>query len=257
MLRPLTLRPLLALLLLLAGISPTMAQEETVGVVRLTSLEWPPYAGKDLPKQGASVAVVRAALAAMGQRLEVTFLPWTQAVAIGQNSKSGYQGYFPEYSSPEVEATFELSQPVGHGPLGLVERRSEPVRWRTLADLKGLQIGVVRGYVNTVEFDSMVANGELSAVFASDDLANINKVTRGRLPLAVIDKHVLAYLMANERSVADSRRVLQFNARLLDNKSLHVALQRNAAGAVALQLINQGLQKIDVDAIAAPFFKSP
>lgn len=255
--RRLTLWTLLALSLMVTGSGETEAQEEVVGVVRLTSLEWPPYAGKSLPSQGASVAVVRAALAAMGQRLEVTFLPWTQAVAIGQNSKSGYQGYFPEYSSPNVEATFELSQPVGYGPLGLVERRSEPVRWQSLADLKGLRIGVVRGYVNTVEFDDMVASGELSAVFASDDLANISKVTRGRLPLAVIDKHVLAYLMANARGVADSRRVLQFNERVLDNKSLHVALQRNKAGAATMQLINQGLQKIDAGAIAAPFFKSP
>jgi len=257
MLRRLTLWPLFAFLLMTVSAGETAAQDEPVGVVRLTSLEWPPYAGKDLPNQGASVAVVRAALAAMGQRLEVTFLPWTQAVAIGQNSKSGYQGYFPEYSSPNVETTFALSQPIGHGPLGLVERRSEPVRWRTLADLKGVPIGVVRGYVNTVEFDAMVASGELSAVFASDDLANMSKVTRGRLPLAVIDKHVLAYLMANERSVADSRRVLQFNPHLLDNKSLHVALQRNEAGAEALALVDQGLQKIDVDAIAAPHFKLP
>ncbi len=231
------------------------AQDGVVRTVRLTSLEWPPYAGKALPQQGASVAVVRSALAAMGVRLEVEFVPWTRAVALGQDSKSGFSGYFPEYESPEVASMFTLSQPIGHGPLGLVERRSAAVAWRTLDDLKGLQIGVVRGYINTEDFDAMVVSRELTAVPASDDLANVRKVISGRLPLAVIDRNVLAYLMANDRSVADARRVLQFNARALENKSLHVALQDTAEGEWALQMINQGLKKIDAVAIAAPFFE--
>ncbi len=246
---------LLGCLTVLALTSPLLAQDKAVGVVRLTTLEWPPYAGEELAQQGASVAVVRAALASMGQRLEVTFMPWTQAVATGQDSKSGFHGYFPEYASPEVERVFKLSQPIGRGPLGFVERRSAPQPWRRLADLEGVPIGVVRGYVNTLEFDAMVAAGRLTAVPASDDRANIRKVISGRLPLAVIDRNVLAWLMANDRSVADARRVLQFNARTLEDKTLHVAVQRTEQGAWALRLINAGLTRIDAAAIAAPYFE--
>jgi len=241
------------LLLLLPAELPRA--EESTQVVRLASLEWPPYAGEALPGQGASVAVVRAALAAMGQRLQVEFMPWTRAVAVGQDSGSGFHGYFPEYRSSEVETSFQLSQSIGSGPLGFVEKRATPVRWDRLEDLSGIPIGVVRGYVNTAEFDAMVASGELTAVPASDDLANIRKVLSGRLPLAVIDRHVLAYLIRHERGMVDAPRVLQFNARALEEKSLHVALQRSPEGGWALRMIDAGLRRIDRQAIAAPYFE--
>jgi len=259
MLRALTLslHALIAASLLLAAPVPAVAQEVEADVrtVRLTSLEWPPYSGKDLPQQGASIAVVRAALAAMGHRLEVEFVPWTQAVALGQDGGSGFHGYLPEYTSPEIEHTFQLSREIGRSPLGFVERQSAPVRWQTLTDLREERIGVVRGYINTQEFDARVARGELNAVPASDDLTNVRKVMTGRLPLAVIDRHVLAYLMQHERSVTDARHVLQFNARLLEEKSLHVAVQRSPRGDWTLKIINAGLQRIDANAIAAPFFR--
>lgn len=71
-------------------------------VIRLTSLEWPPYSGEKVAEQGASVAVVRAAAAAMGYTLEVKFFPWSRAVAMAQDEKSGMHGYFPECHSEQV-----------------------------------------------------------------------------------------------------------------------------------------------------------
>ena len=44
-------------------------------VLTLTSLEWPPYAGRSLDSQGASVAVVKAAVEAMGHELTRRILP--------------------------------------------------------------------------------------------------------------------------------------------------------------------------------------
>ncbi|MDX1269724.1 MAG: hypothetical protein R3311_20295, partial [Oceanisphaera sp.] len=61
----------------------------------LASLEWPPYSGPDLPAQGVSVAIVRAAIEAMGHELVVEFFPWSRAVSMGRNTEQ-YTGYFPE-----------------------------------------------------------------------------------------------------------------------------------------------------------------
>ncbi len=242
---------LLTLLLLLAG-RPGAAQDAAV-VIRLASLEWPPYTSARVAAEGASAAVVRAALATQGAKLEIEFMPWTRAVAVGQDGRSGFHGYFPEYQSVEVERTFRLSRPIGSSPLGFVERRSSPVRWRSLDDLREVPFGVVRGYVNTAELDARIARGELTAVPAGDDLANLRKVMRGRLDLAVIDRHVLDWLAGNEPSLADARRVVQFNARGLEDKVLYVALQRSPHGERARKLIDAGLQRIDIEAIVAPF----
>ena len=69
-------------------------------VVHLTSLDWPPYSGKTLSDQGASVAVAKAAFKAMGYELKVSFYPWSRAVALAKDSSSKFSGYFPEYFYP-------------------------------------------------------------------------------------------------------------------------------------------------------------
>lgn len=228
------------------------AQQKTIV---LTSLEWPPYAGEKVAQQGASVAVVRAAAQAMGYKLDVKFVPWSRAVAMAQDPKSGVQGYFPEYHSDQVAKDFVLSDPIGTGPLGFVEQTAAPVKWASLADLKGKAIGTVRDYVNTTEFDTKAAKGELKVDVAGDDLTNIKKVGAGRMPLAVIDKNVLAYMLRTEPGLASVKGKVQFNAKLLEDKALYIAFQRSPAGQEAAKVINAGMKKIDAKGIAAKFFQ--
>ena len=248
-------RSLLGVLVCAAGLAlgsmSAFAQDK---VIKLTSLEWPPYSGEQVDQQGASVAVVRAAAEAMGYKLEVKFFPWSRAVAMAQDPKSGFHGYFPEYYSADVAKSFVLSDPIGSGPLGFVENVSSPVTWSTLGDLKGVTIGTVRDYVNTEEFDAKAASGELKVDPVVDDLTNIKKVAAGRIPLAVIDKNVLAYLLATEASLASAKDKVKFNDRPLEDKKLYVAFQRSPQGEEAARVINEGLKKIDVDAITSKFF---
>lgn len=224
-------------------------------VIRLTSLEWPPYSGEKVKDQGASIAVVRAAAEAMGYTLEVKFFPWERAVKMAQDPKSGFHGYFPEYHSDQVAKDFLLSQPIGSGPLGFVEQKSAPVTWTTVADLKGKTIGTVAGYVNTAEFDAKAAKGEFKAEAVVDDLTNVRKVAAGRIPLAVIDKHVLNYMLQSDPSLAAVKGKVQFNAHLLEDKALYIAFQRTPQGEASAKVINEGLKKIDVKAIAGKFFQ--
>ncbi len=232
--------------------SPACAAEP---VIRLTTLEWPPYASSQLEQQGASVAVVRAAAAAMGYTVEVHFYPWNRAIALVQSPDSGFVGYLPEYSSEDVGARFRLSAPIGRSPLGFVEPTANPVRWTTLADLQGLTIGVVSGYVNTEAFDARVRLGQLNVDPVVDDAINIRKVAAGRIPLAVIDRHVLDHLLEHDPTLRAARGRVRFNARPLEDKTLHVAFQGSAQGEAAAHVIDAGLERIDAEAIAAGFFR--
>lgn len=221
-------------------------------VVKLTTLEWPPYTGADLPGSGASAEVVRKAFAAMGYTLEIEVLPWNRAVATAKSGADGVMGYFPEYYAAEIEADFIFSDPIGTGPLGFVEQAGNPVTWTTLDDLKGTTIGIVDGYVNTAEFDAMVADGTLTTEAVTSDLANLRKVAFGRIPLAVVDRNVLDYIAGTDPSVDPAS--LQFNARLLEEKTLHVCFRRTADGERMAEVLNTGLQRIDVPAVMAAAF---
>lgn len=63
-------------------------------VVTVTTLEWPPYTSKELPKGGATTEVVRQAFAAAGKDISVTIVPWKRAIAIAKDDSDAV-AYFP------------------------------------------------------------------------------------------------------------------------------------------------------------------
>ncbi|PCE65525.1 MULTISPECIES: ABC transporter substrate-binding protein [Salinivibrio] len=215
-------------------------------VLTMPSLDWPPYSGKSLPEQGASVAVVRAAVEAMGHELNVEFYPWSRTVYLVKNDAQ-YAGYFPEYYYETDELLF--SDPIGTGPLGFVENTNQPIEWSSLDDLASHTIGVVRGYVNTPELDARIANGTLKSSAVTNDTQNLQKVGRERLPLAVVDANVLAYLKENDPALSAVKDKLQMNKKLLVDKKLYIAFADNEEGRKWRDIVNEGLKKIDIEQI--------
>lgn len=211
------------------------------GVVRLTSLSWPPFSGPELPNRGLSTAIVERTLARAGLSLTVEFLPWQRAVSTGLK-EPGYAGYFPEYRSAALgTGRCLLSDPIGSSPLGFAERVATPVDWRTLSDLTGRRIGTVRGYVNTDAFDRTVADGRLAVEPAVDDATNLRKLAAGRLDMAVIDANVMAHLLATDADLRPLRAQLRFNSRLLEDKTLHVCFRPGTEGEELRARFNRAL----------------
>ncbi len=218
-------------------------------VVQLTSLDWPPYSGKTLSEQGASVAVAKAAFKAMGYELKVSFYPWSRAVALAKDSSSKYAGYFPEYYSDDTANDFIYSEAMGSGPLGFAERKNKSITWSNLTELKSHKIGIVQDYINTTEFDAMVANKSLKTSVTTSDTKNLLKLVNGRLDLAVIDKNVMNYLFKTDAALAKKASTAQFNKTLLEDKKLFICFKKDAQGKELSKIYNEGLKKIDITAI--------
>ncbi|WP_230390839.1 ABC transporter substrate-binding protein [Reinekea sp. G2M2-21] len=226
-------------------LSTSVTRAETV---YLTSLAWQPYAGAELASQGASVAVAKAAFEAMGHKLVVEFFPWSRAVSLATNDEK-YQGYFPEYFYESDE--FLFSNPMGVGPLGFVENSSKPISWSSMDDLKNYSIGVVQDYVNTEELDAMIANGSIKSQSVVSDAQNVLKVSAGRIDMAVIDSNVLDYLLKNDPKLSPAVGKVKMNDKLLVDKELFVAFKNTPNGNRWKDVFNEGLTKIDIDAIMA------
>jgi polar amino acid transport system substrate-binding protein len=233
---------LLALALFLV---PASGHPESIA---LTSLEWPPYTGADLEGFGASAQVLGEALQQVGAELEVTFLPWQRAVKMAKHDDA-FVGYFPEYHAESIEEDFFFSDPIGTSLLGFIERTDNPVQWNSLEDLTPYTIGVVSGYVNTAEFDAMMAAGELNTDGVIDDATNIKKVAAGRIDMAVMDKFVFLYLLKTDPDLHALADRLQFNEKLLEVKKLYVCLKKTPAGQAAMAIINTGLSSIDATSL--------
>ncbi|WP_409526148.1 substrate-binding periplasmic protein [Nitrincola sp. MINF-07-Sa-05] len=226
----------------------TLTSFSKAETIYLTSLDWPPYSGAELSSQGASVAVAKAAFEAMGHTLVVEFYPWSRAVNMATNNDK-YLGYFPEYLYDSDE--FLFSNPMGVGPLGFVENATKPIAWNNMSDITAFSIGVVQGYVNTEDLDAMIADGSIKAQAVTSDAQNVLKVAAGHIDMAVIDSNVLDYLLKNDPQVSATADKVRMNDKLLVDKELFMAFKNNANGQKWLDVFNEGLTKIDVEAIMA------
>lgn len=242
----------LALALLLAG--PLQAQDKTVQV---STLNWPPYTGDDLPRGGATTEVVRQAFAQAGYRTDVAYRPWKRAIDMAKDGKDGVIAYFPGYHCRHQEG-FVASGPIGNGPLGFAEHVEAPITWDTLDSIgeQKLKIGTVLGYANTDEFDAKVGTGWIIAIPSRDDVTNLKKLMRKRIDAVVIDKFVLEYLKATEPSLENGRDMLRFDERPLEEKTLYLCFRDDEAGHAVMREFNAGLKKIDPEEIADEYFAS-
>ncbi|MCL1058109.1 transporter substrate-binding domain-containing protein [Shewanella gelidimarina] len=241
--RTINIVPALRRLILIAVCFSPMVSADTL---YLTSLHWPPYSGSQLKNEGASIAITRAALAAVGHKVEVDFYPWSRAVRMASRADSKYSGYLPEYAYPTDK--FVFSDSMGSSPLGLVEQKRHPISWSEQSDLNQYNIGVVQGYVNTEQLDNMIAQGVQPVEVVASDIHNIKKVVSGRIDAAVIDVYVLRYLLVQPDMESVASRV-QLNKRTLTKKELYIAFKNNAEGKKWRDLFNRGLKQIDVDKI--------
>jgi polar amino acid transport system substrate-binding protein len=226
--------------LVLLTVLSTSARADTVN---LASLDWPPYTGAKLAEQGISSQVVKAVFAKAGINTTFKFLPWQRAVDTARSDAS-FVGYFPEYADPSSPCLF--SDPIGSGPLGFAELSAKPINWSALSDLKNVKIGVVAGYVNTADFDRMAAAGELKTDVATSDELNLLKLANGRFDLAVVDQNVMQYLLQTSPKLKPLAAKLQFNNKLLEEKTLHVCFTNSPAGKKALLQFNDALKHVDI-----------
>lgn len=227
--------------LVLALCAPLHARE-----VVLASTAWVPYIGLGLPGQGYVAEVAREALARSGHSLRLVFLPWARAVHMARQGK--VDGYLPEYDSPELRREFLFSAPFPGGPVGFFKRRGAPkINTRDLDNLKPYRIGVVRGYVNTSEFD---ARTDLDKHYATDDEANLRMLLAGRIDLMLADMYV-GWRLARQHS-PEAAADIEFVQPPLAQKDLHACFTSRLPQAETLRRqFNAGLRQLARDGTLA------
>lgn len=216
----------------------------------VTSLEWPPFSGENLPENGAGIAVLRAALATQGIQLNVEFYPWSRALVTAQ--KSRYAGVYPTWPE-DVGVGFTSSAVLFKSPVGFAEPKSAPLRWTRLEDLAGKRIGVVQDYGNTKEFMRLVDNKTIETEVVVDDLANVRKVAKGRIDAAFIDLNNLDYYLRFEAK--DVAHQVQANEKTIVIKDLVLSINQKFENRDAKTILARGLAKIDAERIIKDYMQ--
>jgi polar amino acid transport system substrate-binding protein len=234
-------------LFLLVGYSG-LAYAQTA--ISMTSLDWPPYVGKDVSGQGIATVVVRNVFSEMGLSLKVDFFPWDRA---RENARSApYSGYYPAYQE-EILSGFIASDPVFSSPLVVAERIASPLTITSEQSLIGKKIGVVQGYGNTVAFDDLVAKGKIKTDKAPEDNVNILKLASGRVDGIMIDLYTMAYILQTDKNLIPIAKEVRANSVVIANKSLYVAFPDTPEGHKYRDAFNLALKKVPVKKIVEDY----
>jgi polar amino acid transport system substrate-binding protein len=236
--------------LLLVMVSASVLAQSPQKLMRLSTLEWPPYTGILLPKEGVSTYIATNVAKAAGYRLLTASFEWTKTVENGEKNPD-FEGYFPEYFSKEREDACHLSQSVGVSPLGIATLKSAPIIWTAISNLEQYRLGVVDGYLNGEEFDAAIKDKRQQVEVAPSDAANVAKLRSGKIRGIVIDRNVLNYTLAR---LGDKGSVI-FNPKPLANLTLHVCFKRTPAGLENKKAFDAALKATDIAKLEAEYFR--
>jgi polar amino acid transport system substrate-binding protein len=137
--------------------------------LKLTTGEYAPYTGENLPNGGPHTEVVRHALAKSGYGATFTFLPWKRGYE--RAARGEFSGTFPYVRNSDRENEFLFSTPYFTVTRNLFYLAKSGVNPDDLSTLKGKQLCVPLGFNLAPELSVMVERKEL-LIQAPPSLAN-------------------------------------------------------------------------------------
>ncbi len=234
-----------------------LANPPNAPVIRMATLDWPPYIGESICGQGWVQQVVAGILVAQGFTVHTSFLPWKRAVSQTEFGRTDI--LFPEYFIPKTALSdvahgkkrrdlLSLSDPFPGGPVVFWRRKDSKVAFDgNLKTLQKVRIGVVSGYENTPEFDELMDSGYLNVKPAKDDWTNLKKLFYNRVDLIVGDPEVFQFTVYSQLQPQDAKiylEALETVSPALAENALYLAFSKASPHETKLrEAFNAGLRE--------------
>ena len=230
---------IITLIMLAATAGTGMAAGNSVSI---TSVPWPPYYSQYLDNYGIVPHIVKAVYERIGRTPQFNFQAWAAALKEAQEGK--YDALCNEYFSEERAKKFYFSDPYMESEIVFFKRKGEDITWSTLESLKPYRIGVVRGYINSEEFD---AADFLKKREARSDLLNIKSLLLKQTDLIVMDK-LVAFQVNDTKLFGHEKNAIEPLTPPLFVQKLHMLFSKvNPESEKRVKEFNKGLKEIKED----------
>jgi len=217
-------------------------------VITITSGEYAPWVGRDLPHGGFINHIIALAFAKSGYKVQFRFLPWKRAydeVKMGVYPASSYW-----YDSTGRSANFVQSKPIFTESVYFIYNKAKPLKkWNTLDDLKGFTIGATDGFTYTKGFWDRVKNKKLNVELTTSDDLNLRKLMSGRVDLVPIERHVAYHLILKDYGKQALKKI-DFNPKPLVVKTDRLLFSKKYPDVLTLvSAFNKGLAIIQKEGV--------
>jgi polar amino acid transport system substrate-binding protein len=215
--------------------------------LKITTIDWAPYTGKNLSGQGTAIKAFKLLAQEAGINVTFEFMP-TWEMAVETSKKDGYDGFYAGWPEDVIDGYFS-SKSIFLSPIGFAEAKSSPVTWRKLEDLKGKKIIIVKDYAYPKEVTEFLDTGEVTVIKASNDIEGIKMLGLGTADLFVTDPFVLFHLIDNVPDLNKYKNKIIFNSRPIKMNGLIIVLKDNKKNREISKELDKALKVIDVQSI--------
>ena len=218
----------------------------------LVDAENPPFMFvQDGKAAGVYPAVISAAFVKMNVAAKFEAKPWKRALAEMDEGKGGVGGI---YKNDERAQKYDFSDPILTENTAVYFNKSKPIDFKTVADLNGKRVGVIRGWSYGDAFDAARKDGKISVEEVPNDKANFLKLAEGRLDAVLAIEEAGKAIVVSEKlgNVDQGKTFLASNkAHLAFNKSSkQVELLANFSKTIAGMQQDGSLEKIVLKELA-------
>lgn len=231
------------MILAFALLQPQAARAERV--VNISTGEWPPYAGVNLPNNGATLDIIRQAFNRQGYDVRYEFYPWERAFDLVVSAKVDASAYW--YPLLKRKKVAFYSQSIHTENMVFIHLKNKHIRpWNTLSDLKEYRIGATLGVSYTQEFWKLAKKGTLMVEMVNSDALNIRKVLDKRIDLfATYEIYYTRHLTKLLKQEDTTRLAI---TKPFVQSTTHVIFPKKRQGArKLLDAFNLGLAAIKAD----------
>ncbi|MDC0255848.1 transporter substrate-binding domain-containing protein [Bacteriovoracales bacterium] len=191
-------------------------------IVKLVTIEWPPYVSSKIEGKGWTSQVIKAAFESQGYKAKFVIVkgssPWGQVLKMVKDGR--FIGGYPAYYSEDRTASYFFSRSFGRGPLGFFKRKGEKIEFDgALESLKKYKIGIVKNYVNSETFDKA---DYLKKRAYKNDRTSLVMLNKKRVDLVLLDKLVTKHHLKFDPYLKAVKSNFEFIEPPLENKNLHI-----------------------------------
>lgn len=197
--------------------------------LKLVANFWGPYTENGLPGQGLASSIVIRLLARAGYDATIEILPWQRALSLVYTGRA--DGVVAIWSTPERREKILFSEPYMVNRMSLLHRKGMLANVKTIADLRGLAIGVGLGYDYSQEFMQASHFRKDPAV---NTLMSLKKLLAGRVDAILEDEAIVAYYLAQDDTALPGAENLEFSPAPLMELPLHFGISRQRPDADAI-----------------------
>jgi polar amino acid transport system substrate-binding protein len=211
--------------------------------VTISTGEWAPWSGKDLPHNGFVLHVVKEAFKNAGYNVQYKFYPWKRAYSMVASGKVQASAYW--YESDKRKQDCYYSDKLTEEKIVFFYKKTNPMSdWKSLEDLQDYKIGASRGVTYTDKFWKLAEQGVLDLDVANDDLTNFKKLVKGRIDIFP-SAQVMGYKLLRDNFSPEVVETIETNPKPLATTTGHLLLPKNRDDAQELlKAFNQGLQEL-------------